>query len=190
MIEGINWDHCGTEYLTPGIQFRFSSKIAIRNCSFQYSKGLALALSDVSGDVSIYQCKFVNCNNSGGYGAAIHYSSSDPQLALMISDCEFSHNNGESVLHVGESATCIIVKNCAFYKNKGVPVYISSKGLKFDGYLFIDENSARNGGGIVIGSHTNITFCKNSIAISKNNVANNDGGAIYIDDSACKSAIL
>ena len=183
-IQGITWDQCGTEYLTPGIQFQFSSKIAIRNCSFQYSKGLALVLLNVSGDVNIHQCKFVNCNNSGGYGAAIHYSSSDPQLALMISDCEFSHNNGKSVLHVGESATYIIISNCVFYKNKGVPVYISSKGIKFDGYLLMEGNSAMNGGGIVIGSHTNIMFCKNSIAIFKNNVANKDGGAIYIDDSA------
>ena len=187
-IQGITWDQCGTWYLgfltTPGIQIQFSSKITVRYCSFQYSKGLALVLLNVSGDVNIHQCKFVHCNNSGGYGAAIHYSSSDPQLALMISDCEFSHNNGKSVLHVGESATYIIIKNSAFYRNEGVPVYISSKGLKFDGYLLMEENSATNGGGIVISNHTNVTFCKNSIAIFKSNVANKDGGAIYIDGSA------
>ena len=183
-IESITWDQCGTRFMTPGIHFRFSSKIAIRNCSFQHSKGLALALLNISGDVNIHQCKFVNCNNSGGYGAAIHYSSSDPQLALMISGCEFSHNNGKSALHVGESATYITIKDSAFCKNKGVPIYISSKGIKFDGYLLMEENSATNGGGIVIGSHTNITFCKKSTAIFKNNVANKDGGAIYIDGSA------
>ena len=188
VIEGITWDQCGTQYVglstTPGIQFQFSSKITVRNCSFQYSKGLALVLLNVSGDVNIHQCKFVNCNNSGSYGAAINYSSSDPQLALMINNCEFSYNNGRSVLHIGESAAYITIKDSAFYKNKGVPIYISSKGLIFDGYLLMEENSARNGGGIVIGNHTNITFCKNSTVTFKNNVANKDGGAIYINGSA------
>ena len=213
-IEGITWDQCGTRYLglvtTPGIQFQYSSNITVKNCSFQhsegrplallnasnitvkecsfqYSSGQALALSDVSGDVNIQQSKFVHCLNSGGYGGAIYYSSSDPQLAFIINDCEFSHNNGKTVVHVGESTTYVTIKNCAFYKNKGVPIYISSKGLKIDGYLLMEENSATNGGAIFVSysDHTSrITFCKNSTAIFNSNFANRYGGAIYIDGNA------
>ena len=88
IIEGIIWNGCGTQYLisytvlaiefriNPGICFQYSSNITVKNCFFKYSKGQALTLLNVSGDVNIYQCKFVNCSNDGGHGAALYYSSS------------------------------------------------------------------------------------------------------------------
>ena len=105
-IEGITWDRCGTQYpgnsINPGIQFHFSSNITIRNCSFRHANGQALALFNLAGDMNINHCKFVSCFNSGGYGAAVYYSSSDPKIEFTISNCNFSHNNGTvSALYAG-----------------------------------------------------------------------------------------
>ena len=195
MIQGIIWNGCGTQYSTsykdpetlinPGICFQYSSNITVKNCFFKYSKGQALALLNVSGDVNICQCKFVGCSNEGDHGAALYYSSSNPKLKFIISNCEFNYNNGiVSCLYVANSATQVALKNCTFHENKGTPIYISSKGLNIHENLIIEGNSATNGGGIVVNNHTSITFCKNSTVIFFNNSASKCGGAIYVGNHA------
>ena len=95
------------------------------------------------------------------------------------------HNKGSnSVLYVGESNTYVTLKNCVFYKNQQTSIYISSKGVKIDGYLLMEENTAISGGGIAIGDYASITFCEYSIAISNNNFASVDGGAMYVGNYA------
>ena len=64
IIQGVTWDGCGTELtdnLTePVINLNYSFNVTIQNCSFQYSIGQALVLLEVSGDVNINNCNFVN----------------------------------------------------------------------------------------------------------------------------------
>ena len=98
IIKDITWDGCGSE-TESGIKLGDSSITVIINCSFQYSKGPAITLSGVSGNVNISHCNFVHSNDFGGYGAAlhVHISSVDCinhiQLRYTISDCNFTHNN-------------------------------------------------------------------------------------------------
>ena len=195
MIEGITWNGCGTQYfssykdpeiqINPGICFQYSSNITVKDCFFKYSKGQALALLNVSGDVNIYQCKFVGCSSDGGHGAALYYSSSNPKLKFTIDNCEFNYNTGIiSGLYLGKSATYVALKNCTFHENKGTPIYISNKGLNIHKQLIFEGNSAANGGGIVVGNHTIITFCKNSTATFYNNFASKCGGAIFVGSHA------
>ena len=143
--------------------------------------GQAIALLNISGNVNIHYCSFVSCLNSGGHGAAVYYSSNNLQLEFTISDCKFNHSIGNiSSLYVGESSTYVTLKNCVFYKNQQTPIYISSKGLKIDGYLLMEENTAVSGGGIAVGDYASITFCEYSVAIFNNNFARVDGGAMYV----------
>ena len=71
----------------PGIKLRDSSNT---------SKGPAIVLSGVSGNVNISHCNFVHNIHYKGHGAAIHYSPSnvtnDLQLVLVISNCNFTNN--------------------------------------------------------------------------------------------------
>ena len=61
-VEGITWVGCGSsgKHGQPAILFHNSSNIAVQNCSFVQSNGPAVVLSEVSGDVNINHCKFMN----------------------------------------------------------------------------------------------------------------------------------
>ena len=76
-IRCIIWDACGSKNnignSEVGIKMNFSSNLTIENCTFQHSIGQVLALSEVSGDVNINNCNFVNNKHYRGHGAAIHY---------------------------------------------------------------------------------------------------------------------
>ena len=74
IIQGITWDECGTKHIDnhtePGLMLSYSSTVTIQNCSFQHSVAQAVVLSEVSGDININECKFVNNSYYGGHGAA------------------------------------------------------------------------------------------------------------------------
>ena len=63
--------HGAVEKTEPVVLLSISSSITIKNCVFQRSKGQAVLLSEVSGDVNI---NFLHNNHYGGHGAAISYS--------------------------------------------------------------------------------------------------------------------
>ena len=103
IIQSITWDGCGIEMPynlnEPGIKINYSSNVTIKNCCFQHSIGQALVLSEVSGDININNCDFVNNSHHRGHGAAIHYSymyngsiSSYYQFMFTINNCNFTSN--------------------------------------------------------------------------------------------------
>ena len=103
IIQSVAWNGCGTEMPfnlnEPGIKINYSSNVTIQNCCFQHSIGQALVLSEVSGDVNINNCNFVNNSHYSGHGAAIHYSymynvktSSHNRFVFIIYKCNFNNN--------------------------------------------------------------------------------------------------
>ena len=171
-IEGITWDGCGrTATKHPVVLFFNSSDIVIQNCSFQHSKGQAVLLSGVSGDVDIKDCKFVNNIHYQDEGAAIHYSSSATgilKIILTISDCDFSHNiNGAaSLVYIGKSNhlhNSILIKDSSFGNNKGNSIFVSEQSLCISGKVVFKRNKASNrAAGIFATNHSNVTFGKMS----------------------------
>ena len=82
-IQGITWDGCGTididNRTKPGLKLSNSSNVTIHGCTFQNSIGQAVSLLQVSGDVNISHCSFINNHHYRGHGAAIHYSTTDKE---------------------------------------------------------------------------------------------------------------
>ena len=80
-IEGITWIGCGaTEAIdvspsnyTSVLAVTHSINVTIQKCSFQYSVGKVIGLTEVSGYVNIIDCIFVNNSYYKGYGTAIYY---------------------------------------------------------------------------------------------------------------------
>ena len=96
----MTWIGCGTDNINhtkPGLSLSYSFNVTIQNCTFQQSVGQAVVLSEMSGDVNINNCKFLNNRRYRGHGAAIHYSSSTnntinySQFVLTIKKCNFSY---------------------------------------------------------------------------------------------------
>ena len=103
IIQDITWNECGSGGTEPGLKFDCCSNITIQSCSFQHSIGQAVVLSDISGDVNINRCKFVDNSYYRGHGAAISYSSKTvinyPALFLFqICHCDFTRNEGADSL--------------------------------------------------------------------------------------------
>ena len=101
IIQGITWNGCGTENFA-GLTLTNSSNITSINCSFQHSKGRAVSLSGISGDINISHCNFAHNNHYRGHGAAIHYTSSHYRnlSVFTIGDCNFTYNYATSLVHI------------------------------------------------------------------------------------------
>ena len=100
IIQGITWDGCGTDNDEPGLQLTNSSGITIQECSFQHSRGQAVALSEISGYLNINNCKFANNNHYKGHGAIINILFSTVKNSLQpfkIQACDFSNNKALEV---------------------------------------------------------------------------------------------
>ena len=189
-IENLHWVECGSQSVSKSarnsvIQFHKSSNIKIRNCSFKNSLGQGIVLFEVMGAVTIDHCKFTS-NQYKGDGTAIYATlnetnHSDISYTFMISNCNFSHNEGaSSVVYVSsKSLGYLSLRNSTFHKNIGSPIYISNAGLVIDGTVVFEENLAQNGGGICMDDHSYVQFCGNSTVTFKNNNAE-FGGAIYM----------
>ena len=173
-IWDITWDGCGKEIIgyieEPAIKLMLSHNIIIQSCSFQHSIGQAIVLSDISGDVNIIHCQFVNNTHFRNSGAAIyHYSSRQatdhPQLLLAISYCNFSYNsNAQSLIYLRNKTSAhnnsITISHSKFCHNEGSPIYMENHKLYLNGILLFLNNTAEQGAGIRITSHSTLMFGK------------------------------
>ncbi|XP_065896048.1 probable outer membrane protein pmp20 [Dysidea avara] len=184
-IEGINWERCGLKTM-PAIGAYNSSSVVFENCSFLYSTGQAVVLSNISGIVCIKYCHFTHNNQQRGHGAALYYLSSTGNLTqtmISIDNSRFDVNvAASSVVYIGalnnEYPRQNNVQNSIFIHNKGVPIYISQTSLHLSGYVLFKGNEADNGGGIYSNSST-VTFDgKSNVSFSDNSVTRS-GGALY-----------
>ena len=198
IIQGITWDGCGikiTDNLNqPGIQLNLSSNVTIQNCCFQHSIGQALVLSEVSKDVNINNCNFVNNSHYRGHGAAIYYSSSNTkkfsQFVFIIDNCNFTNNKYIKGLVYIENRVLkyhkIFINNSIFSSNQGISVYVINHKICIIGKVLFQSNVAEDGAGIHISDHSTVMFGENSNVTFGQNTANNRGGAVFLtNNSAC-----
>ena len=194
-IIGITWKKCGNKTDNkPAIELYNSSNIIIQNCSFLLSQTQVIALAEMSGNVSIKNCKFAFNKHFKGSGTVIHYLSKNKyhfsafQL-IMISDCNFTQNgvsNDASIIYIGPSSNKsmeqIYFTNNSFLSNQGTSIYISYQNVIISGFMIFKENKVSRGGGMSIANRSSIIFQKLKIKFI-NNTAIDRGGAIHIQIS-------
>ena len=183
IIQGVSWNKCGSA-AKAGLMLNYSSNVTIQNCSFQHSIGQALVLSEVSGDVNINNCNFVNNSQYRGHGAAIHYLSKDSasNFIFNINYCKFSHNKqAESLIYIEnrfEHVHNITLCNSVFHDNKGVSMFLVNQKIYLNGRVLFLNNNAGNGTGIYVSDHSTVVFGENSDITFIHNSADFVGGAI------------
>ena len=195
IIEGITWDGCGTEsidHTEPGLKLSNSSNVAIKNCFFQHSKGQAVLLLEVSGNVNINHCNFVHNNHYSGHGAAIHYSSNneasfDRFSTFTINDSNFTQNkHAESLVYIDNTASKhnsnITFCSINFFHNQGVSVYAIHHNINLKGKLLFQNNTAENGTGIYVNNRSTVIFAENSDVTFAQNFANVSGGTVFLSN--------
>ena len=184
-IEGITWIKCGNNS-TPVISIEYttlykkstahSSRIIIRNCTFQQSLGQAILLSDVYAHVNINHCNFIN-NHHGG----LTIQDSD---IITINNCNFSYNENSESIQVDNIAhsfkRILYLKDSNFYNNRGGSVYASRCVLHVSGDVLFENNVAENGAGIYNSYNSTVIFDENSNAKFINNYVDHNGAAIYL----------
>ena len=199
LVEGFTWIGCGSSgtnnrnNLKPAIKFLYSSDITIQNCTFQYSIGQVILLSNIHKDVNINHCKFMNNNRHRGKGAVIHctncYYESKSILTINISNCNFSYNGYSkrtSVIYFGSSSnayfTHIHLHSSNYQNNKGTSIYLSDYNyiLHINGEVLFENNVAEHGAGIYISYNSTIAFDENSNANFMNNSVSHKGVAIFL----------
>ena len=188
IFQGIAWDGCGNkriDYHTAGVKLNNSSYITISNCSFQRSKGQAVLLSEVSGDVNINHCNFLYNNHYGGHGAAIHYSSSNTELPVFtISDCNFAYNYARSLVYFENTISAkhynITFCSAKFCHNHGTSVYSINQNICLIEKNIFHNNTAENIGGIYISDHSTVIFGENSNATFITSFVNFGGGMVFL----------
>ena len=189
IIEGITWNGCGST-MNPALKLSNSYNIIINGSSFQRSKGQALVLSEVSGNVNIAHCSFVYNSQYEVYDAVIHYSSSDAVLpSLTISNSNFSNNRCnrsivflESKIFKSDHGHNIIFHNCTFSYNQGTSVYAVNQQINLNGKIMFHNNMAEMGAGIDIRDYSTVKFGKNSVVKFIQNSAANVGGAVLLSN--------
>ena len=175
IFQGITWDGCGTEntdnHTEPLIMLAKSSNIIINNCYFQYLKGQAILLSEVSGYVNITHCNFVHNHHYRGHGAAIHYLSGNAincyQLVFIIHHCNFTHNGHAKSLVYIENRIFNHSNNITFCctnfcHNQGISIYAINENLFLKRKSLFHNNTADNGSGIYVSDHSIVVFGENS----------------------------
>ena len=186
---GIKWEKCGNKNGSkPVIELCNSSNITIQNCYFQNSVTQSIALSEMSGNVTINGCTFAFNNYYEDHGVAIHYLSKTQQhskLQLTISNCNFTHNgmvNSQSVVHIGPSSNKITEHiffiTSVFLNNIETPIYISHQNVLIAGNMLFKGNVANRGGGIFINNNTKVTYHRLCAKFINNNAWY--GGALYL----------
>ena len=188
IIKGITWDGCATDNDEPGLQLTNSSDITIQKCSFQHSRGQAVALSEISGYLNISNCKFVNNSHYKGPGTIIIFnilfsSATNSQLSFKIQACDFSYNKGARSLiyinnKISEHNINITISSSVLYHNQGVSVYTINQKLYLTGRILFQHNTAKDGAGIHISDHSTVVFGENSNVTFLQNTADKNGGAI------------
>ena len=190
IIQGITWDECGTENIDhriePGLKLSNCSNIKITDCIFQHSKGQAVLLSEVSGDVNINHCNFVHNNQYKGHGAAIHYSSSNVTTShqLSVFTCNFTYNNAKSLVYIenriSKHNNSITFCSAKFVHNQGVSVYAVNQNIYLNGKILFQNNTADRGAGIYVSDHSIVIFRKYSNVTFTQNFAKVSGGTVFL----------
>ena len=166
IIQGITWDGCGTDNDEPGLQLTNSSDITIQKCSFQHSRGQAVASSEISGYLNINNFKFVNNSHYKGLGTIFNIlfsSATNSQLSFKIQACDFSYNKGARSLRyinnkISEHNINITISSSVFYHNQGVSVYTINQKFYLTGRILFQHNTAKDGAGIHISDHSTVVY--------------------------------
>ena len=192
IIEGIIWDGCSTDKIhnqtEPGLLLKESSNISIHNCVFRCFLGQVLVLSEVSGDININNCNFVNNSHFRGHGAAIYYTSNDTtysHFVFNITNCNFSYNKGaESFIYIETSIdrNDVTFTDSIFHDNDGVCIFLVNQKLYIMGNTLFESNAGKQGTGIYISDNSTVVFGGNSNVTFFNNSADTSGGAILLTD--------
>ena len=190
-IQGITWHGCGSENVDtnvkPGLQLKRSYNITFQNCSFQHSKGPAVLLLDVTGDVNINHCQFAYNRHYRGHGAAVHYLSNHKiyhQLIFKINNCNFTYNEGAKSLIYIENKKSQRFKSISFYHvsfchNKGTSIYVVNQKLNFHGNLLFLNNTAKYGAGIHISDKSSVIFGKEFNCSTKSIITADYWGSVF-----------
>ena len=191
IIHDITWNGCGTEnpenHTEPGLKLSYSSNVTIQNCTFQNSIGQAIVLSELSGEVDIKDCNFINNYNYKDHGALIHYTSQVTSKCsrhfFAISNCNFTYNEGASLVYIknrySESNDNITFHSTNFYSNKGISIYAVNQQLHFYGNSLFQSNRANDSAGIYISDHSTVIFDNDSDVKFVHNFANT-GAAVFL----------
>ena len=189
IIQGIIWDGCGTKASEPALKLSNSSSIMIKNCFFQHSKGQAIILSELLGNVNITSCNFVRNNHYRGHGAAIYYSSSKVTnchhlSVFTITECEFTYNSANSLVYI-DNRMCkhnynITIRSAKFCHNQGISVYAIYQNIYINGKILFHNNTALYGTGIFVSDHCTVVFGENSDVKFTRNSANSIGGTVLL----------
>ena len=195
IFQGITWDGCGTEntdnHTEPLIMLVKSSNIIINNCSFQYLKGQAILLSEVSGYVNITHCNFVHNHHYRDHGAAIHYLSGSAinhyELVFIIHHCNFTHNKHANSLvyienRIFNHSNNITLSYTNFCHNQGISVYAINENLYLKGKSLFHNNSADNGTGIYVSDHSIVVFGENSDVTFVQNSDNLSSRTVFLSN--------
>ena len=185
IIQGIAWNKCGST-TKAGLMLNNYSNVTIQNCSFQHSLGQVIVLSEVSGNVNINNCNFVNNSQYRDHGTVIHYYSSitkdfTPNFEFNINNCKFSHNkHAKSLIYIesGFEHNSAMLCNSIFQHNKGVSIFLVNKKLGLNGKILFQNNNAEDGTAIYISDYSTVVFGENSNVMFIHNYADNAGGAI------------
>ena len=169
--------------------------VTIQNCSFQYSLGHVLYLSDVAGiNVNITDSKFENfgtIQNNGNDVVDIIFLNGYSSV-FTLKNCHFCFNKGINIINIANGYSKPTFNNTVhlidsvFCNNKGVAVKLSSNTtLHIYGEVLFENNVAENGAGIsIIGNASTVIFGENSNTTFFNNSVDHNGAAMYLEDHA------
>ena len=187
IIQGIVWNGYGIKNTDndtePMLKLNKSSNVTIQSCTFQNLLGQAIVLSEMSGEVNIKDCSFVNNSYYRDHGAIVYYVVSQYfQLSFTVSNCNFTHNKGAKSLVYIENKNFdfnITFHRFNFCYNQGTSIYAVNQRLYFTGKGFFQYNTAEIGTGIYITEHSSVIFGENSNTTFIHNSANKIGGAVF-----------
>ena len=96
VIERITWDKCGNPNRSnsAGLEFNAIGNVSFQNCTFQRSQVSAVAIQNMSGNVTVNHCNFlsnVKADNTLG-GLRIEKQSRFGYVAIFIHDTNFDKN--------------------------------------------------------------------------------------------------
>ena len=208
VMEGITWIGCGKNELLDdftetnfnildstrsseqpmdsAIHLQFSLDLTIQNCAFLYSEGRVVVMSELSGEVKVSLCDFLNNSYYKGHGAAIHYSSKNSsQCSFTIKDCNFAHNRfAKSLVYIEntmfEKNNNITIYDSKFYHNQGVCIQVENQNVYLTGKVSFSNNIATNGSGIYITDNSTVMFGEDSVVAFNENIANRKGSAVFL----------
>ena len=146
-IEGIIWDRCGSDNRSDYavIELDRSFTIIIQHCTFQQSIGQVIMLIEISGDVIIDHCMFLNNTKYSGYGSVIYYLSERRDssiMKLLLTNSNFNGNEGaKSIIYLNSSSDAkeqqfLSLENSTFYDNKRVLFHLVNQNLQINNTCF------------------------------------------------------